>query len=147
MSLCMTKATKWPVRPVMTQISLGILPVWSESSLGTQWVAEDPMFLHVDHKDPDQTGRMPRLIWVIWVFAGHTDHFVCFVMQLLNLVCQMFQLSLFLLLIRSGSTLIFCMEIQFFVFLFYDIHVLQIKKVSKSTWKLLWGIFGNFCII
>ena len=31
--LCTTKPTKWPVWPVKTQISLGIHPVWSESSL------------------------------------------------------------------------------------------------------------------
>ena len=32
-SRVMTKPTKWHVRPAMTQISLGIHPVWSESSL------------------------------------------------------------------------------------------------------------------
>ena len=57
------------VRPAKTQISLGICPVWSQSSLCAQWVAKDPSFLHADSKDSDQTGRMPRLIWV---FAGHT---------------------------------------------------------------------------
>ena len=33
MSHLMTKPTKWHVRPAKTQISLGILPVWLESSL------------------------------------------------------------------------------------------------------------------
>ena len=28
----------------------------------SQWVAEDPMFLHADNEDSDQTGRMSRLI-------------------------------------------------------------------------------------
>ena len=42
------------------------------------WVAEDPMFHHADSEDSDQTGRMPRLIWV---FAGRTCHFVGFVMR------------------------------------------------------------------
>ena len=65
----MTKSTKWHVRPAKAQISLGICPVWSESSLCTQWVAKDPSFLHADSEDSDQTGRMPRLIWV---FAGRT---------------------------------------------------------------------------
>ena len=55
----MTKPTKWHVRPAKTQISLGIRPVWSESSLYTQWVAKDPSFLHMDSEDSDQTGRMP----------------------------------------------------------------------------------------
>ena len=35
LSLCMTKPTKWPECPAKTQISLGIFPVWSESSLST----------------------------------------------------------------------------------------------------------------
>ena len=73
----MTKPTK-SLRPAKTQISLGICPVWSESSLCAQWVAKDPSFLHTDSEDSDQTGRMPRLIWV---FAGRTCHFVRFVMR------------------------------------------------------------------
>ena len=55
-----------------------IRPVWSESSLCTQWVAKDPSFLHVDSENSDQAGWMPRLIWV---FAGRTGHFVGFVMR------------------------------------------------------------------
>ena len=55
------------MRPAKTQISLGIRPVWSESSLCAKWVAKDPRFLHADSEDSDQTGRLPR---VIWVFAG-----------------------------------------------------------------------------
>ena len=34
-----------------------------------QWVAKDPSFLHADSEDSDQTGWMPRLIWV---FAERT---------------------------------------------------------------------------
>ena len=63
------KTNKMSVRPAKTQISLGIRPVWSESSLCTQWEAKDPVFLHADWEDSDQTGWMPRLIWV---FAGRT---------------------------------------------------------------------------
>ena len=63
------KTNKMTVRPAKTQISLGIRPVWSESSLCSQWLAKNPSFLHADSEDSDQTGRMPRLIWV---FAGHT---------------------------------------------------------------------------
>ena len=57
------------VRPAKIKISLGIRPVWSESSLfawrklgslATQWAHSE---------DSYQTGRMPRLIWV---FAGGT---------------------------------------------------------------------------
>ena len=38
--------------------SLGIRPVWSESSLCTEWVAKDPRFLHVDSED-----------WPNWAYA------------------------------------------------------------------------------
>ena len=69
------------VRPAKTQISLGIRPAWSESSLCAQWVAKDTRFLHADRENTDQTGWMPRLIWV---FAGRTGHFVGFVMHWLN---------------------------------------------------------------
>ena len=50
MSHLVTKPTKWHV--------------WSEYLLCAQWVAKDPSFLHVESKDSDQTGWMPRLIWV-----------------------------------------------------------------------------------
>ena len=61
------KTNKVTVRSAKTQISLGIRPVGSESSLCTQWVAKDPSFLQADRED--QPGRMPRLICV---FAGRT---------------------------------------------------------------------------
>ena len=48
------KSSKMCVHPAKTQISLGIRPVWSESSLCAQWVAKDQAFFM----------RMPRLIWV-----------------------------------------------------------------------------------
>ena len=74
----MTKSTKWHVRPAKTQISLGICPVWSESSLCAQRVAKDPRFLHVDSEDSD--------LCPVWSeFAGRTGHTVCFVMRQLKL--------------------------------------------------------------
>ena len=63
------KTNKMSVRPAKTQISLGIRPVWSESSLFA-WRKLGPLATHWAHSDDsDQTGRMPRLIWV---FAGRT---------------------------------------------------------------------------
>ena len=38
-------------RPAKTQISLGIRPVWSESSLCAQWIAKDPSFHHADSEE------------------------------------------------------------------------------------------------
>ena len=78
-----TKPTKWSVRPVKAQISLGSRPIWSESSLCAQCpglngqLRTQGFFMHyADSEDSEQTGRMPRLIWV---FAGRTGHFVGFV--------------------------------------------------------------------
>ena len=48
MSRRMTKPTKWPVRPAMTRISLGICPVWSESSLSA-WRNIGPLATHWAH--------------------------------------------------------------------------------------------------
>ena len=65
----MIKPTKWHVRPAKTRISLGIRPVWSEFSLST-WRKLGSLPIHWAHsEDSDQTGRMPRLIWV---FTGRT---------------------------------------------------------------------------
>ena len=55
MSRDMTKPTKW---------------VCAQRRFRSAWAsAKDPSFLHADSEDSDQTGRMPRLIWV---FAGRT---------------------------------------------------------------------------
>ena len=77
-SCLMTKPTKWHVRPVKTQISLGICPVWSESSLSA-WRKLGSLATHCAHsEDSDHTGQMPRLIWL---FAGHICLFVGFVVR------------------------------------------------------------------
>ena len=61
------KTNKVSVRPTKTQISLGIRPVWSESSLSA-WKNIGSLATHWTHsKASDQPGRMPKLIWV---FAG-----------------------------------------------------------------------------
>ena len=63
------KTNKMTVCPGKTQISLGIRPVWSESSLSA-WRKLGSLATQWAHReDSDQTGRMHRLIWV---FAGHT---------------------------------------------------------------------------
>ena len=63
------KTNKMAVRPAKAQISLGIHPVWSESLLSA-WRMLGSLATHWAHsKDSDQTGQIPRLIWV---FAGRT---------------------------------------------------------------------------
>ena len=78
LSHLMTKPTKWSVRPAKTQISLGICPVWSESSLSAWRNIGSLTTYWVHSEDSDQSRQMPRLIWV---FAGRIDHFVDFVMR------------------------------------------------------------------
>ena len=66
------KTNKVSVRPAKTQISLGIRPVWSESSLSA-WRKFEPLAIHWAHsQDSDQTERM-SLRW------AHS-HIVGFVM-------------------------------------------------------------------
>ena len=61
------KSNKMTVRPAKTQLSLGIRPVWSESSLSA-WRNIGLLATPWSHsEDSDQIGRIPRLIWV---FAG-----------------------------------------------------------------------------
>ena len=77
----MTKPTKCHVRPAQTPISLGIRPIGIEALLSA-WRNIGPLTTYWAHsEDSDQTGRMPRLIWV---FGGRPCHFVGFVMRRLN---------------------------------------------------------------
>ena len=75
MSHSMTKPTKWPVRPAMTQTSSGISPVWSVLAVRMQkpWVLISYHWVH--NKDSDQTAWMRRLIRVI---AGRICDFCWF---------------------------------------------------------------------
>ena len=76
------KTNKMTCAPSEIQISLGIRPVWSESSLSA-WRKLQFLATHWAHsKDSDQTGQMPRLIRI---FAGCKGHFAGFVM--LWLIC------------------------------------------------------------
>ena len=73
-----------PPAPAKTQNSLGIRPqsllsAWRNiGPIATYWVLSD------------QNGRMPRLIWV---FAGHTGHFVGFVMHRLIYISAHYNLT------------------------------------------------------
>ena len=71
MSRLMTKPIKCHMRPAKAQFSLGIRPVWSESSLSARRTTGSLVTHKVDSEASDQAGRMPRLIWV---FVGRTCH-------------------------------------------------------------------------
>ena len=80
----MTKPT-WPVHPAKTQISLCTHAVWSVFTVAWRCLGSLAI-IRVDSKGSDQTGQMPRLIWV---FTGHTGNFLDFVM--LQLKCKEFK--------------------------------------------------------
>ena len=90
MSHLMTKPTKW-LRAQRRLRSAWTSAQSDQSSLCAQWVAKNPSFLRADSKDFDQTGRMPRLIWV---FIGRTCHFVGFVMRWLKRPCYLYDMLL-----------------------------------------------------
>ena len=117
MSHSMTKPTKGQVCSAKTQISLGIHPLWSESSLCAQWVAKDPRYLYADSADSDQTGRMPRMIWV---FTGHTSHLLvlsCFgsnvLKRLATLVLFPFSTTFLVLLPGGGFIIIYFLKVEY----------------------------------
>ena len=115
------------------QISLGISPVWSESSpsawrhlgsLATNWVHSE---------DSDQTGWMPRLIWV---FAGHTDHFIGFVMRWLIYGERL----------ESGCS---CLLILSFPHLLWyrQASIIICRHFQTSSLKPLWVLFVWFVVL
>ena len=65
------------VRPAKTQVSLGICPVWSESSLCAELVAKGSSFLHADSEDRSGWADAQADLSLRWVHS----HFVGFVMS------------------------------------------------------------------
>ena len=66
LSHIVTKPKKGHVRPAKTQISLGIRPVRSESTLCAQWVVKDPSFLHADSWSESSLGEHATLLVLTW---------------------------------------------------------------------------------
>ena len=60
------KRTFGHLRPAKIQIRLRIRAVWSESSVGAFWIANDSTFLYAGSEDSDRTARMRMLIWVFY---------------------------------------------------------------------------------
>ena len=65
------KTNKMSVLPTKTQISLGIRPDWSESSLCAQWVAKDPRFVHADSEDWSDWADQTEILFLLE--GGHPD--------------------------------------------------------------------------
>ena len=76
------KTNKMSVRPAKTQISLGIRPVSSESSLCAQWVAKDPSFVHADNEDWSDWADAQADLSLRWAHS----HIVGFVMSRLKCI-------------------------------------------------------------
>ena len=70
----MTKPTEWHVCPAKTQISLGIRPVWSESSLSA-WRKLGSLATHEMHsEDSDQTWQINQYsVAVLEAFQLHNS--------------------------------------------------------------------------
>ena len=73
LSWSITKPTKWPVHLAKTQISLGIRPVWSESSLS----AKEELYPWLSLECTAKTDRLGRCSRLISVLAGCIDHLLC----------------------------------------------------------------------
>ena len=121
------KTNKMSVSPAKTQISLGIRPVWLESSLCTQWVATDPSFLHADSEDSDQS-----LCW------AHS-HFVGFVMS--QLICYVMGLYTFLSQVNIAiKEMVSCWKewsIHYVLVIGFDINSVVILNIRFFMWAEL----------
>ena len=119
------------------QISLGIRPVWSESSLSA-WRNLGSLAIHWgDSKDSDQAGRMPRLIWV---FAGCTCDFVGFIVLLLTSVslniCFRHPVAVFFHLLFKVGTILLYLLCGWFSDSFITNFVLIVILLSMDFWTV-----------
>ena len=150
----MTKPTKWPVRPVKTQISLCIHPDWSVFTVCVM-DSQGPMASSWEQWRLWSGWQMPMLIWV---FAGRTGRFVCFVMlPLISLSCIGETHSIFHL--CASHCICFCIisniltlrctfvKICFIyseIVLFIIIHKIEYSDLLFSKLKIWWNIFLAF---
>ena len=89
LSCLMTKPTKWHVRPANTWISLGICPVWSESSL-TAWRNFGSLATHCAHSKAwsdwadAQADLSLRWAHTLFCWFHHAAHYPKFTVVLSN---------------------------------------------------------------
>ena len=129
----MTKPTKWYVHPAKTQISLGIRPVWSESSLCAQWIAKNPSFLHADNEDWSDWADAQADLSLGW--AHISVCWFCRVVAQIRFVPPVkTQNSLHIWAVWSESSL----KIQSLT--------MQTEKIDKTVWmcRLIW--FSALCL-
>ena len=113
LSCSMATPTKWPMHPGKTQISLGICPVWSQSSLSA-WRKLGSLATHrAYNKDSDQTKQTLSALPFCW-FCHAVAHFssTCcriYMLPITNILSlceiqQFFRHSCYLLYSRSQVT-------------------------------------------
>ena len=128
----MTKPTKWHVSLAKTQISLGIRPVRSESSLSA-WKKLGSLATHwALSEDSDQTWRMPRLIWG---FARRTSHFVGFVTRRLFCSVNKFHRQLWASIVCD---IFFYVYIQNKNTIAHNLHWLVCRRMMQVTTLSFW---------
>ena len=115
------------VRPAKTQISLGIRPVWSESSLWAQWVAKDPSFLHADSEECSDWADVQADMSLRWAHS----HIVGFVTM------RLIYLSILSL---SATGTLWSMTDCFFPSSFHSI-IFILKYMQKATSSTIYRIF------
>ena len=92
------KQTKWYVRPAKTQISLGIRPVWSKSSLSA-WKKLGSLATHWAHsEDSDQTGRTCHFVgfvtkWLKWCSWASKQFYIIKHFISLRWICSVYTLK------------------------------------------------------
>ena len=96
------KTNKTSVPPVKTQISLGIHPVCSESSLCAQWVAKDPSFLQAAAKTLIRLGGCPG-----WSESSLGVHSFCWVLSCRGSFCCLSSRQTF-----RYQAMLFCEELN-----------------------------------
>ena len=126
-----------PPHDKTNKMTKGIYPVWSESSQCAQWIAEDPEFLHADSEVSDQTGWMPKLIWV---FAGRTCHLLVLSWGGSHLFqhweCRLF-FSLFQYVLTASYIWIFVEGLY--------LHMLIFVSVFTEKTRILWYMLFGWC--
>ena len=113
------KTNKMSVRPVKTPISLGIRPVWSESSLCAPWVAKGASFFSCGQRRLIRVGGCPG-----WSESSLDAHSLCW---FCHVAAHFFLQSIF--------TLQYLLQV-FLMFLFWAVWLRQQKILMHDLGTL-----------
>ena len=151
MSRLMTKPTKWSVRPAKTQISLGICPVWSESSLST-WRKLGSLATHWAHsEDSDQADLSLR--WAhrsfCWFCHKAAQFWLCHSLENISLFILLLWIMGNIMRITRRCTLISLSAIvsqnRLNPITMIMIMIMQRAKIDRSVRSAAWTRQCYFC--